>query len=373
MTKKQYIRANFLGRERVVCISDMHGDMALFLALLEKVKLTEKDALVILGDFCNKGPDCREMTELVYELDKRENVFVLSGNGEKYNTDSYLGDRSWLLRYVPKWKGDIFSSWAKSLGYPQIDGGNLDAACDAIDREYGHIIRWLRDLPLYLETPDTIFVHAGMREIPEEGKADPKALLSDGEYLYSGENNTGKRVVVGHYPTSNFGEGYASGGLLVHEDRNIIGIDGGVMVKRWCRLNALVIKGGEISCEYVHRFPMFEAACDVFGENPIAPMQDNWPDYRLELLQRGAEFALCRKKISGQIGLVKSEHLAEDNEGFFYKRNSNSFFMTVEKGEELALLDGNCGQFAYVMQASGAMGFVPARALGMKVREDALR
>jgi protein phosphatase len=370
--EKQYIGADFSDRERIICISDMHGDMELFSALLEKVKPTDKDALVIIGDFSNKGPDCREMTDLVFKLDKRENVYVLAGNGENFNAHDYLSDRRWLLRYMPKWKGNLFSAWAQELGFAEVGEENLEAACDAIDREFGHIIDWLRDLSLYLETPDTIFVHAGMREVPAEGMANPKLLLRDQTFLLDGENRTGKRVIVGHYPTANFGKGYASNGLLVDEAHGIIGIDGGVMVKRWCRLNALIIKSGELSCEYVHRFPLFEAACDVFGENPIAPMQDSWPDYRLEVLQEGAEFSLCRKKISGQIGLVKNEHLAEDGEGFYYGKNSNSFFLSVKRGEHLALLDG-CGGHAYVMKDGGEMGFVLRRAIGGKARENALR
>ncbi|MGI5900068.1 MAG: metallophosphoesterase [Christensenellales bacterium] len=376
MEKKQYVEADFSDRRRVICISDMHGDMELFSALLDKVKLTERDALVIIGDFSNKGANCREMTELIYEMDKGENIYVLAGNGEKYNVDSYLNDRSWLLGYAKRWKGDIFSSWAMSLGYPQLDAENLDAACDAIDRNYGHIIEWMGALPLYLETPDTIFVHSGMREIPAEGMADAKTLLSDGEFIYSGENNTEKRVIVGHYPTANFGRGYSSCGILIDEERNIIGIDGGINVRSWGRLNALIIKGGEkggnVSCEYAHRFPMLEAARDIFGENPVPPMQENWPDYRLALLQKGAEFALCRKEISGQIGLVKNEHIGQDADGLYYNKCSNSFFMSARKGELLALLDGDCGGYAYVMNDGGAMGFVPVGALGRVVKKNAL-
>ena len=37
--------------------SDIHAQYDLFLALLEKIKFSEKDEMIICGDIVDKGPD----------------------------------------------------------------------------------------------------------------------------------------------------------------------------------------------------------------------------------------------------------------------------------------------------------------------------
>ena len=369
MEYKAHIKTDLSGKKRVICVSDMHGYMDLFLRLMDKIALTDDDALIVIGDFSNKGIFSCEMAEYVYELNKRDNVYVLAGNGEYYNTLSYKTDRGWLLRYAPKWPGCLFTTWAERLGFSEITAENLDTVCDAIDEKYGFMIDWLHNLPLYLESGDKIFVHSGMSEIPADPRVCIDTLLKDGEYLTSGENNTGKWVIVGHWPVYNCGNGYSTNGILVNEARKIIGIDGGISTKRFCRMNALIFENGGMSCEYVHDFPVHEVCCDVEGDNSTAPMQFTWPNFAAEILQPGEHFTLCKNVATGQIGLVKNEHIKKSENGHKVAGDSNSCFLSVKKGDKIAIGDGNCSGYAYVMTESGALGFVPKSAIGKLIND----
>ena len=369
MGYQTHIKVDLSDKKRIICVSDMHGYMDLFLRLMDKIALTDDDALIIIGDFSNKGRYSCEMAEYVYELNKRDNVYVLAGNGEYYNTLSYKTDRNWLLRYTPRWPGSLFATWAERLGFSEITAENLDAVCDAIDEHYGFMIDWLHNLPLYLESGDKIFVHSGMSEIPSDPKAVIDALLKDGEYLTRGENNTGKWVIVGHWPVYNCGEGYSTNGILVNEARHIIGIDGGISTKRFYRMNALIFENSGMSCKYVHDFPIHEAACDVDGDNSVAPIQFTWPDFAAEIIQPGEHFSLCRNLATGQTGLVKNEHIGKSENGHKITCDSNSFFISIKKGEKIAIGDDTCSGYAYVMTESGALGFIPKHAIGNKINE----
>ena len=44
-------------RGRLIATSDIHGSLKLFNELLELIRLTDEDALVIVGDMCERGED----------------------------------------------------------------------------------------------------------------------------------------------------------------------------------------------------------------------------------------------------------------------------------------------------------------------------
>ena len=62
---------------RMIVISDIHGHLDRFQALLRKVKYTPQDFLVILGDFVEKGDQVIETIHYIQELAKLERVFLL--------------------------------------------------------------------------------------------------------------------------------------------------------------------------------------------------------------------------------------------------------------------------------------------------------
>ena len=71
--------------DRVGVIGDLHGDYKSLMTLLELVAL-DKDLLVFLGDYADRGPDGVEVIRTVTQLRKEhpKNVIALMGNHEDF-------------------------------------------------------------------------------------------------------------------------------------------------------------------------------------------------------------------------------------------------------------------------------------------------
>ncbi len=65
---------------RTLIINDIHGELKLLNKLLKKVKYTaDKDQLILLGDYIDRGPDSKGVLERVMEL-REQGAIVLKGN-----------------------------------------------------------------------------------------------------------------------------------------------------------------------------------------------------------------------------------------------------------------------------------------------------
>ncbi|MFV0440616.1 MAG: metallophosphoesterase [Lachnospirales bacterium] len=60
--------------------SDIHVDYKRHTELIQKLQLTEKDSLIILGDVVDRGPDSME---ILIDIMKRDNFFMYMDNHEK--------------------------------------------------------------------------------------------------------------------------------------------------------------------------------------------------------------------------------------------------------------------------------------------------
>lgn len=172
----------------VYCVADIHGEYGLFLKLLEKIKFSDSDTLIVCGDVIDKG---KESVRLLKHIFSMPNARVIAGNHE-YNFLKYY----WaLMRSSPS---DFDFLLKKLQDYFPDDGALLD--WDTVDR--------IENLPYYIEEEDYICVHAGLpldREnavLPLE-KATREQLVYD--RLFKNADvlpRGGKCVLFGHTPTS---------------------------------------------------------------------------------------------------------------------------------------------------------------------------
>lgn len=124
------------------CISDIHGEYDLFRALLRKIRLTDGDRLILLGNVIDRG------TPSLCLLD-----FAMN----RPNTYMILGEHEWeFLRYCrgEEERGalDADAFWERMREYFPFDGDRLTRA---------HI-DFLEHLPAYLVFRDFLCVHAGV-------------------------------------------------------------------------------------------------------------------------------------------------------------------------------------------------------------------
>lgn len=78
MITPKHLRRRVNEDYRMIVISDIHGHLDRFKALLQKVKYTPQDYLVILGDFVEKGDQVIETIHYVQKLaQNKEFLFLL--------------------------------------------------------------------------------------------------------------------------------------------------------------------------------------------------------------------------------------------------------------------------------------------------------
>ncbi|WP_297057091.1 metallophosphoesterase family protein [Thermosulfurimonas sp.] len=170
---------------RIFAIGDIHGCAEALERLLGRLPVDwGVDLVIFLGDYIDRGPEPRRVVEKVMELRKLypERVIALRGNHE------------WMfLRYLRGIEPEVFlfnGGEATLRAYYQE--GKLD-----IPEEHR---TFLEDLPLYYETEDYFFVHAGVRpERPLHSQEEEDLLwIREGFYYYPG--TFPKKIVFGHTP-----------------------------------------------------------------------------------------------------------------------------------------------------------------------------
>lgn len=362
----RFLRVELGRNRRLIAISDIHADLPLFRRLLSSFYIRPEDVLVLVGDYINRGPDSLGTIRFIRELSHRPNTYVLKGNIERLG-EWYLrrGDKADIVPHFSDHVHNLFCEWAAESGYPRVGLSNFDEVRAVLAEKYGDEAAFLRELPYGLETEDFIFVHSGICQSKDYRDSSEQELLKNDAYLSHGPNNTGKWVVVGHTPVWNDARSGSSNGPLIMPERKIIGIDGGCSVKSFAQLNALVIdvENGVpmLSSVFADASPLVAVRHAQRVENePL--LKAGWPDYNLELLERGAEFSRCRLTGSGAEGLVKNEHFERFGGGYRYAVNSTSNFLSAAAGEQLYLLD-DCGGWLLAKNAVGELGWIPKKAV----------
>ncbi|MGI6230754.1 MAG: metallophosphoesterase family protein [Tractidigestivibacter sp.] len=187
--------------------SDVHGHLATLERVLDRVSLTEDDAVYCLGDMIDRGPDPVGVLKLVRSL---PNVQVLQGNHEDLMI-SYLSSPD---------DGLAAANWSINGGMMTLSGLHDIDEDEALD-----LIKWVASLGRSAQVEVSgrryVMAHAGIRprKAPHEGEWDEKAI---GELLASqdpddlvwireefwsvptglvNEKGEGPIVIAGHTPT----------------------------------------------------------------------------------------------------------------------------------------------------------------------------
>lgn len=205
---------------RTYAISDIHGHHGEFLAALKHIDLG-RDAgaeLVLLGDYIDRGTESFEVLTTVRELTRRypDRVTALLGNHDAWMLDWLDGDDddlSWLMSDLDLVTVKSMLSpltLAHALGHsdPNSDASTLDGETlnrnmkRAVADAHADLITWLRALPLVHETPEQIFVHAG---VDEEAGELWRAATPDYVFTEKYPPSLGafhKTIIAGHVRTA---------------------------------------------------------------------------------------------------------------------------------------------------------------------------
>lgn len=164
---------------RLLAVGDIHGCLDKLEALVTKIRPSEDDRMVFLGDYINRGPDSRGVVDFLLDLKSKVPCVFLLGNHEKMLLEFLANNNSEFL----------FNGGDKTLeSYNCNNFGGMP---------FSHI-SFFNELYPYYETNDHIFVHAGLKPgiPPKEQNLHDLIWIRD-EFLYS-DYDWGKTIVYGH-------------------------------------------------------------------------------------------------------------------------------------------------------------------------------
>jgi len=176
--------------QRTFAIGDIHGCNRELKQLLDRINPDPSaDAVVFVGDYIDRGPDSPGVINTLLDLKKNfPNLICLKGNHESMFLNYYLEGRDEELCMI-NGGGMTLSSYGLTLADARAGTGLPE----------GHL-QFLASLPLYLETEECLFVHAGLRRgIPLLEQSPEDLLWIRDEFIYS-DWDFGKIVVFGHTP-----------------------------------------------------------------------------------------------------------------------------------------------------------------------------
>ncbi len=159
--------------------------------LLDRLPIHAETTVVFVGDYIDRGPDSRQVIDVLLELGQRCNVVCLRGNHE-----------AMLLAFLE----DPESNMAGLFIY---NGGSATLASYG-DSEGNYEIptshrRFFSELRVSYEDPQAFFVHAGVPDMPlselDENRDGHKMMWMRGAFLTS-TYDWGKPIVHGHTPVT---------------------------------------------------------------------------------------------------------------------------------------------------------------------------
>ncbi|MGI4870713.1 MAG: metallophosphoesterase [Janthinobacterium lividum] len=170
--------------------TDLHGCLRTFHHLVEnRLHLRPTDTLYLLGDYINKGPDSAGMLDYLMQLQAAGyQVHCLRGNHEQELLDTIHGTPN--ANHM--WKAEAERQMVLA-SFGVAEPADISA----------RYVNWLSALPLQVELPDFVLVHAGFNFAlpPAEMRQDAQSMLYAKEFASDPSRLAGKRLLHGHVPT----------------------------------------------------------------------------------------------------------------------------------------------------------------------------
>jgi len=176
--KKRYIKTPQKGRRFVM--SDLHGCLKTFKAMLKRIDFQREDQLFILGDFISRGPQNYKTLKKIVDLRKDcYKVFCSRGNHEHAIIEAINGSDN-----------DILQACAKN--------GVLKILSEKIKVKDSYRL-FFKSLPYMYELDNFYMSHAGI-DFSEDSFTNYEAMVSIRDYEADTEILNGKTLIHGHVP-----------------------------------------------------------------------------------------------------------------------------------------------------------------------------
>lgn len=193
---------------RIYAIGDVHGCFPLLVRLLQMIEQDQRSRsplethVVLLGDYVDRGPQSRDVCELLQAMEGSAYFHCLKGNHEETMLRVLDGNRM-SLRFWLKYGGEeTLLSWGIDSRLIERAYGSEGSQWQLIEAFQAavpdSIVRWMRGLPVFHRHGDYLFTHAGVRPRLKLEEQSDEDLLWIREPFLSSKARHPWRVVHGH-------------------------------------------------------------------------------------------------------------------------------------------------------------------------------
>lgn len=342
------------GFRRVIAISDIHGNFTLFEKLLRQVEFSDADALVLLGDYIERGKENLPTLRYIMQLAQKPNVFVLMGNCDMLLEDIRVPRyRHTLIDYMSWRPRSILNEMCAELGIPVTPLSDEDEIRERILAAYGAEIAFLGGLPQILESEALCFAHAGLTAAPLDTQ-DADACMAMPAFLETAPSFE-KYLVIGHWPTVNYTA--LRGWRLDHaayidHGRRIVSIDGGNCIKASGQLNAMLYAEGCITFAYADELP--QMVVEQAQQASSDPLSIVFAHSEVQVLRQEDGQSFVRHLHSGRELWLPNTLLQETEKGFVCNADYTDYFLPLEKGDCVSIV---CEGMPKLVKHKGVVGW----------------
>lgn len=333
------IRPQFPPDRRIVAVSDIHGNLPFFDALLDKIALVPRDILVLVGDMLEKGRDSLALLRRIMDLCRTHTVYPICGNCDGLVLNFFETDRldgRFFSSYLPQHPESAIRQMAREGGFEQVE--DLPRLRADLRAAYPEVWAWLRALPTILETEHLVFVHGGVPSLEDMEGLEKWRCMKNDDFLGQGRRFD-KWVIVGHWPVTLYRPDIPSAAPIILRDRKIVSIDGGCVLKADGQLNALILPGEgseDFSWTAWDGLPT-ATALDAQAAGPDS-VNIRWGRSGLAVLERGEETSLCRHLETGRVLPILNQYLRRRPDGTWWCEDSTDYALPVAPGDRLTVV-----------------------------------
>ena len=193
-------------KNKYFVFSDVHGESEALQTSLKEAgydKYNPRHILVSLGDNFDRGADSRGVCNILFH---RQDTILIKGNHEGFLEEMLekgIDGEFVLFNLLHNGLDKTLESFSNCSIERVISAADFNAMIDIARDNVKHfcskgLLQKIKDMPLYFETKNYIFVHAGFEpDMPWQASSED-VMLWDIEYSHRPISSTTKTVVIGH-------------------------------------------------------------------------------------------------------------------------------------------------------------------------------
>ena len=327
---------------RILVISDIHANIPYFEGVLKLTKFSDRDVLILDGDFLEKGNDSLRLLRMLMEMSKKENVHFVCGNCDDW-ADMYVPDFraeicDYILKYLQYRKHSLLWDMCVEQGFDPMQLKDFRPMRELFRKAYPEVWTFLAGIPHAIDAGNFVFAHAGMTPGKPLEEHSPTEL-DRVDALLKTDRKYDRWLIVGHWPVMLYGEERVCANPIIDRERKIISIDGGCSLKDDGQLNCLIIpdiRSEDYSFAAYDPFPTATALDEQKGSSHSYYIR--WGDSEVRVLERGTEFSKCRHMRTGYEMDILTKYLFTDEE-ITGCNDSTDYVLPVKPGDVLHIVE----------------------------------